>query len=122
MHFKLADIPIQASLRSGDEVVGSLDGYVLAHDPMPFGPLLPVQGIINLLAFVLWMALAVPVIVRYILRRMQTRHSLQKLLEWLEDKPPADEWNWQMLIDANLAAMKEPDGKTNTEASHDIES
>lgn len=119
---ELTGIPIQASLRSGDELVGSLDGYVLEHDPIPFGPLLPVQGVINLIAFLAWLALVVPVIVRYFLRRMATRHSLQKLMEWLEDKPPADEWNWQMLIDMNLSNMREKDGKTITEASHDDES
>ena len=42
-------------------------------------------------------------------------------MEWLEEKPPADEWAWDELAKNSLSAKKDPDGKTITEVSADLE-
>ena len=117
----MTDIPIGISLKNSDVVVVSED-YVLAYDPMPLGTVAPAVSILNFIALLIWLVLIVPVLVRYRFRIMMTRHTLQKLMEWLEEKPPADEWAWDRLAgESSLSAMKDPDAKTITEVSQDLE-
>ena len=49
---------------------------MLAHDPMPLGSATPALNILNLLFVLIWFVLIVPVLVRYRLRAMMTRHTL----------------------------------------------